>query len=414
MIPSSAAPDVMPSPASLAWIKRLIAFDTTSRNSNLELIDHVRAELERLGLDVTLTFNAKRTKANLFATLPATCGTRAGGVILSGHSDVVPVDGQDWSSDPFAAEIRGDRLYGRGACDMKGFVGVALGIIPELTTAKLAKPVHVALSFDEEVGCLGAPIMIDDLVARGVHADACIVGEPTEMQPVVAHKSIRLLRCRVRGSPAHSSRPYDGVNAITYSGRIVAFISERAESLQRSVAYDAAFDPPYTTMTVNQIGGGTAPNVVPEHCSFVFEYRSLPGGDPLALQEEVEAFIETHINPEIARHHPASGADLEVLVSVPAFEADSALARRVGELTCAEARKVGYSTEAGQFQLAGIPTIVCGPGSIEQAHKADEWVSLAQLAKCEAFLRQITRDQSSSPTWQSPPDLDEESHAHFF
>ncbi|WP_326914450.1 acetylornithine deacetylase [Sphingopyxis chilensis] len=381
-----------PSPLALEWVERLIAFDTTSRVSNLALIEFVAKFLRDENWHVSLTWNHDGRKANLFATLPALNGTLQGGLVLSGHTDVVPVDGQDWTTDPFAPQVRNDRLYGRGACDMKGFLGVAISLAPRWAKLGLPHPVHLALSFDEEVGCLGAPILIEDLARRGVKPDYCIVGEPTNMQPVIAHKGIRILRCSVRGRPSHSSRPHDGVNAIEYASRILNHLTEIARTAKEEGPFDEGFDPPYTSLVVSEISGGTAPNVVAEHCVFTFEYRALPSEDPLRIEREVRRFIHEVINPAMQHGSPELGAKLEVVADVPGFDAganNSQILKRVTDLTTGNHCKVSYGTEAGQFQATGIQTIVCGPGSIEQAHRADEWVALTDLAYCEEFLVKI-------------------------
>ena len=383
----------VPTGHGLDWVRRLIAFDTTSRRSNRELIDCVDDYLRGLGLSVAMTSDQHGAKANLFATLPGARGRATGGLILSGHTDVVPVDGQRWTSDPFSAELRGGRLYGRGASDMKGFLGIALGLVPAFRDMALDEPVHLALSFDEEVGCLGAPLMIADIVGRGVSPTGCIVGEPTSMKPVVAHKSIRILRCRVTGLPAHSSRTHEGVNAIEHAARIIAFIRDRGEQLRAQGSSILGFDPPFTTISVGQVEGGTASNIVAEHCEFLFEYRCLPGEDPDRLEAEIRHFIDRTIMPEMLAVHIGSQVTLEALAAVPAFasEEDSELAVLAERLTGAPPSRAAYCTEAGQFGSADIPTIICGPGSIEQAHKGDEWVSLDQLARCERFLAQVVQ-----------------------
>lgn len=267
---------------SLDWLARLISFDTVSRHSNLALIKDIQGYCEQLGLRVDLTFNKVQNKANLFVTVPA--GEQAdiinGGLVLSGHTDVVPVDGQDWTFDPFTATIRGDKLYGRGACDMKGFIACALSLLPKAVilsnAGKLKRPLHLALSFDEEVGCLGAPLILADLKARGLTPDYCIVGEPTLMTMVVAHKGIAVYRCRVHGKSAHSSLTHQGVNAISYASRLVGYVDTLADEISNRDDNDNLFDVPFSTLSVGTIKGGTATNIVPNLCEFTFDYRNLP------------------------------------------------------------------------------------------------------------------------------------------
>ena len=269
---------------SLDWLTRLIAFDTVSRHSNLALIKEVQAYCEQLGLSVDLTFNEQQNKANLFVTVPAGKDSNSidNGLVLSGHTDVVPVDGQDWTSDPFIATIRGDKLYGRGSCDMKGFIACALTLLPKAVklsqAGQLSRPLHLALSFDEEVGCLGAPLILADLAQRGITPDYCIVGEPTNMTMVVAHKGIAVYRCRVHGKSAHSSLTHQGVNAISYASRLVGYVDDLACEISHRDDNDALFDVPFSTLSVGTIKGGTATNIVPNLCEFTFDYRNLPNG----------------------------------------------------------------------------------------------------------------------------------------
>lgn len=382
---------------SLDWLSRLIAFDTVSRHSNLALIHDVRAYCEQLGLTVDLTFNEAKTKANLFVTVPA--GENAdqinNGLVLSGHTDVVPVDGQDWTSEPFTATIRGDKLYGRGACDMKGFIACALTILPQAVqlsnSGQLRRPLHLALSFDEEVGCLGAPLILADLKARGITPDYCIVGEPTNMAMVVAHKGIAVYRCRVHGKSAHSSLIGQGVNAISYASKLVGYVDTLAEELSARDDNDALFTVPYSTLSVGTIHGGTATNIVPNLCEFTFDYRNLPH----MTQDDILAPIQAKVaelNAQMQARAPETGIELMQEESVPAMtdnnsaELQSLIAALTGD---DERHKVAYATEGGQFTNAGIPTIICGPGSIEQAHKADEYVELIEIERCDGFLQKL-------------------------
>ncbi|HVF64371.1 MAG TPA: acetylornithine deacetylase [Casimicrobiaceae bacterium] len=378
----------------VAWplIDKLVAFATVSRDSNLALLDFVRDYLAQHGVESTYTHNDERTKANLWATLPARDGnTRAGGIVLSGHTDVVPVDGQPWSTDPFKVTVVGDRIHGRGVTDMKSFSATGLAMVPELLSRGLARPVHFALSYDEEVGCIGVRRLISDIKARGFAPLGCIVGEPTGMQVMLAHKGKKSWRGRVRGHEAHSSLTPRGVNAVQIACEIVAYIGKRAREFRDSGRRDEAFDVPYTTAHVGVIHGGTAVNIVPRDCWFDFELRYLPFDDPDAFIADVEAFArgylaqmhavsrDTHIEFDLASTLPGmdTGDDSEI----------AALAHALNGST--EVGKVSFGTEASLFHDVGIATVICGPGYIEQAHQPDEWVTIEQLARCEGFMRRL-------------------------
>jgi len=393
--PSSASGE--PLPASLDWITRLVSMDTVSRNPNLGLIETVRDALRAHGIDATLTHGHDGRWANLFATLPAADGSTNGGIVLSGHTDVVPVDGQSWDSDPFDPEIRDGLLYGRGTCDMKGFIGTALTLVPEIQRTKLAKPVHLALSFDEEVGCAGAPLMIEELVKRGVKPDGCVVGEPTSMRPVVAHKGINAYQCCVRGLAAHSSLTPRGLNAIEYAARLICHIRDLADQFREQGPFDEYFDVPFTTAQTSTIEGGNAINTVPAECRFVFEFRNLPTLDPDAVFARVEQYARETLLPKMQREHASAAIEFKKIAAAPGLEASeqAAITQLVRALTAdQDRRKVAYGTEAGLFARAGIPSVVCGPGDIQQAHKANEFVSLEQLHACDAFLRKLIRGMS--------------------
>lgn len=396
--PASASPDcASPSPLGLSWVERLVSIDTTSRVPNLGLIEMVRDALAALGIASTLTHDSRGQWANLFATLPAHDGATHGGVVLSGHTDVVPVDGQAWDSNPFKPEVRGGRLYGRGTCDMKGFIGAALALVPEMQAAKLAKPIHLALSFDEEIGCAGAPYMIADLQKRGVKPEGCIVGEPTSMRPIVAHKGINAYRCCVRGHAAHSSLTPKGLNAIEYAARLICHIRDLADAMRRDGPFDEYYDVPFTTAQTSTIEGGNAINTVPAECRFAFEFRNLPALDPEAIFARIEHYAFETLLPQMRREHPNAAIEFSKIASAPGLDASeqAAITELVRALTAnRETRKVAYGTEAGLFARAGVPSIVCGPGDIEQAHKPNEYVELAQLVACEGFLRKFIRSMS--------------------
>lgn len=374
------------------WLDTLVSHDTTSRNSNMSLIEEVRDGLAAQGIKAELFRSPEGNKANLFATLPAKDGSTQGGIVLSGHTDVVPVDGQQWDTNPFAVTERDGRLYARGSCDMKGFIAAGLALVPDFLSMQRNKPIHFALSYDEEVGCAGAPFMLDELKLRGVKFDGCVVGEPTSMQVVVAHKGINVYRCRVHGKAAHSSLTPKGSNAIEYAARLICRIRDIADHFKEHGPYDEFFDVPFTTMTTNQIQGGIAVNTIPELCEFVYEFRNLPGMSSDGIQAQVDAYVKNELLPRMQREFADARIDVVKGASAPAFEAteDEAITQLVRALTAdQDKRKVGYATEAGLFQNIGIPTVVCGPGSIEQAHKPNEYVDIAQLEACERFLRKI-------------------------
>lgn len=381
--PSAAAP------VSLALLRRLVGFDTVSARSNLAAIGFIRDYLEALGAACRLTFDDDGRKANLFATLgPAD----RPGVVLSGHTDVVPVEGQPWLSDPFALVERDGRLFGRGTCDMKAFIAASLALAPEFLARGLTAPLHFAFSYDEEIGCVGVRRLIDDLGHLGARPQLCIVGEPTEMKVIVAHKGKKSLRCRVRGLECHSALSPQGVNAVEAAAEVIAHMKGMQRRLRDQGPLDPAFDPPYTTIHTGVIQGGTALNIVPLDCWFEFEIRTLPGHDPEALLAEIKDFAETRLLPEMQAVNKACGFAWDDLNTTAGLDmaADSDAARMVAALSGSNtAGKVSFGTEAGLFQQAGIPTIVCGPGSIEQAHKPNEFIELDQIRQCEAFLRRL-------------------------
>lgn len=318
--------------------------------------------------------------------------------MLSGHTDVVPVDGQNWHSDPFAAKVCGGKLYGRGSCDMKGFIAAVLAAVPQMQAVPLARPLHIALSYDEEIGCLGAPVMLAELARRGLNPQHCIVGEPTSMRMVVAHKGIHTFCCRVHGKSAHSSLTPQGVNAIEYAARLIVYINRLAGELQRRQDLDAAFDIPFSTLSTGLIRGGTAVNIIPDVCEFEFDYRNLPHMRPEDIATPIRRHIAEVLEPQMQAVDGACRIEMHLRESVPALgKADNALLHElVGQLVDeARQHKVAYATEGGQFQAAGIHTVICGPGSIAQAHKANEYIELAQLARCDRFLSNLIQTQAT-------------------
>jgi acetylornithine deacetylase len=375
-------------PASLDWTTRLLQVDTTSRETNLPLIDLVADELRAHGVEPVLVANEDGTKANLLATFPAADGTTTGGVVLSGHTDVVPVDGQDWSSEPFVPEIRDGRLYGRGTCDMKAFIGSVMTAVPRLSRTPLSEPVHLAFSYDEEVGCVGAVSLVDEIVERGLRPRACIVGEPTSMRVIRGHKSLTMIAVVFHGVAAHSSRTPHGVNAIEYAAQLVRFVRGVADRFRADGPFDEHYDVPFTTATVNQIEGGIAVNTVPAECSLTFEFRAVGAVD-------VDATIETfraearRIEEAMREENPDARVEVSIGAQAPGLDTgddEDVIALVTGLGADASEEKVAYGTEAGLFQRAGIPTVVCGPGDIAQAHAPDEFVALEQIERCDELL----------------------------
>lgn len=388
MTPSEPA-QAAPSASTLSILETLLAFDTTSRNSNLSLIRWVQDYLAPFGAEMRLTFDAEKRKANLFATIG---GGPLPGWIFSGHTDVVPVDGQNWASSPFTAHVRDGNVYGRGACDMKGFIACVLAAVPRMLAAGSPAPFHLALSYDEEIGCIGVRDMLADLADRRIRPAACIVGEPTMMGLVVAHKGRREMCCRVRGREAHSSRTDLGINAIEHGAHLIAQVQRLAEMEAGSGYRDPGFELPYTTLQCSMVTGGIAPNTVPGDCRFNVEARYLPGQDAEGLFDRLRSHGDAHILPKMRAGADSGSIEWTLVNDSPPFAIPPSdpLVAFMQEMTSSDRlQRVAYSTEAGLFQNAGIRTIICGPGSIEQAHRPDEFVSLAQLAACEAFLDRV-------------------------
>jgi acetylornithine deacetylase len=380
------------SPESRAMIERLIAFNTVSRDSNMGLIEWVRDYLHGHGAKTRLTHDATGKKANLFATLGE---SGKPGLILSGHTDVVPVDGQNWDSDPFVATERDGKLYARGSADMKGFIGIILAQAPKfveaLNASRLDAPLHYALSYDEEVGCLGVRGLIRDLEENNIRPAGCVVGEPTSMQPIIAHKGTHRFRCSVHGREAHSSYVTYGVNAIEYAAKLIVFIRQIADRLAQSETRDYGFTVPYSTLSTGVIQGGIAANVVPKDCNFQLDLRTLPQASPQALYEEIRVYAEV-LAREMQATDPASGIDLKWVsqtVGLAASETDKIVQWAMQLSRNPSVGKVSYGTEAGLFQKMGVPSVICGPGDIAEAHRPNEFVSLEQLGQCEAFVQRI-------------------------
>ena len=382
--------------SSRALLEWLIAFPTVSRDSNLEMIDFIRHTLGDLGVRSELFYNADRTKANLFATIGP---DRAGGIALSGHTDVVPVDGQPWTVEPFRLSEREGRLYGRGTADMKGFIASVLASVPAFLERDLKVPVHLAFSYDEEVGCLGVRPMLAELAQRPHKPALCLIGEPTELKPVLGHKGKLAMRCQVRGAPCHSAYAPYGVNAIQYAARLINRLEEIGEQLSTPEHHDERFDPPYSTVQTGVIKGGRALNIVPAECEFDFEVRALPGYDATHVADELHAYAQTQLLPKMRAVNDGTDIRFEPLSAYPglATPPDSDAARLLARLCGSkEFGTVAFGTEGGLFHQAGIPAVVCGPGSMDQGHKPDEFVTVAQIAGCDAMLARLADYLSAS------------------
>ena len=368
-------------------LEALVGLPTVSRDSNLALIDFVSAYLADCGVTVHLVESDCGGKANLYATI----GPQAsGGVVLSGHTDVVPVDDQDWHSDPFQITERNGRLYGRGTSDMKAFIAIALALVPEMD--RLKRPIHLALSYDEEVGCLGAPRLIEALLDALPDPSAVIVGEPTEMRVVTAHKSMFIFETRVLGHEAHSSKQDQGVPAVMVAGRLISWLAERQRRNRDRAARDCEFEPAYSTLHCGVVQGGTAQNITARHCRFITDIRTLPGEQPMEFFRELESYAREDLEPEMHSVHPDTGISFEIKADVPGFAAGEdepavLLAKQLTGQNATEA--VAYGAEAGQFQAAGLSVVMCGPGSIAQAHQPDEYISLDQLEQGTEFIRRL-------------------------
>lgn len=379
----------------IAVLAKLVAFDTTSRLSNLALIEWVEAYLDDLGVPSRRVPNLDGTKSNLLATIgPAV----EGGIVLSGHTDVVPVDGQPWSTDPFVLTELDGRLYGRGTCDMKGFLALALAAVPDLAGATLSKPVHLAFSYDEEVGCLGAPDMIAVITRDLPRPALVVVGEPTDMVAVSGHKGIASFRVTVSGREAHSSLTHLGVSANMAAIRLMAGLVELSERLEREADPNSPFTPKGATLTIGQVNGGTAVNILARECVFIFDLRTPPGQDPMAILADFFARAGA-LDLELKARAPEAGVKVERRSLTPAFAPEidgvaEAFARRMAGDN-GPARVVPYAAEAGQFQGAGFSTVICGPGSIDQAHQPDEYVEISQMQRGAAFMARLIEDLSA-------------------
>lgn len=374
---------------SLDWITRLVGFDTTSRLSNLELIDCIADYLAQHGVASDRIFDESGRKANLYATIgPADVG----GIVLSGHTDVVPVDGQAWSSDPFTVIERDGKLFGRGTSDMKSFIALCLALLPEMLAKPLSVPLHFAFSYDEEVGCLGVHGIVDFIKRGGPSPRLAIIGEPTDMQVVNAHKSVCACNTMVHGLEAHSSATHQGVNAIQVAAELIAEMNRLQVEYQKPEHQDARFQPPYTTITVGEIHGGTARNILAKDCKVIWDIRSVKPEHDQAILQAVQRYGAETLEPAMKRIHAGAKVDTQMVAYVPPFlpmgsnPAETVALKLAGQN---QTHAVSYGTEAGIFQVGGVPAVVCGPGNIREAHKPDEYIELSQVAEGEAFLRRL-------------------------
>ena len=368
-------------------LQTLVGFDTTSRESNLQLIEFVRDYLAGFGVASELIYNEERSKANLFASIGP---VQLPGIVLSGHTDVVPVDGQAWSVPPFALTERDGKLFGRGTADMKGYIACVLALVPELVKADLRQPVHIALSYDEEVGCLGVRSLLKVLEQRPVKPMLCIIGEPTELKPVLGHKGKLAMRCDVHGEACHSAYAPYGVNAIEHAAELIGELGRIGQRLRAT--QDERFDPPFSTVQTGVIRGGKALNIVPADCRFDFEIRALPSQNPGEVADELKAYAEQQVLPRMQTVSAQSAIRFTELSAYPGLVTDqhSQAAELIAAFCGSRAfGTVAFGTEGGLFDAVGIPTVVCGPGSMDQGHKADEFVSVEQLDGCDDMLRRM-------------------------
>lgn len=370
-------------------LAQLVRFDTTSRESNLALIDFVRTYLQGHGVACEWVFNEHKSKANLLATIgPADVP----GIVLSGHTDVVPVDGQRWSVAPFELTEKDGKLYGRGTADMKGYIACVLACVPALVEAPLRMPVHIALSYDEEVGCLGVRSLIERFHAQPVKPLLCVIGEPTELKPVLGHKGKLAMRCEVQGAACHSAYAPSGVNAIEYAARLIGELVRIGEQLKAPQHLNAGFDPPFSTVQTGVINGGKALNIVPQNCTFDFEVRSLPAQDPWQVAHQLRGYAEQMLLPAMQAVSAQCAISFNELSSYPglATSLETQAAEWVAQFCGSrEYGTVAFGTEGGLFDQAGIPTVVCGPGSMEQGHRPDEFISVEQLDACDRMLQRV-------------------------
>ncbi|KTD38567.1 acetylornithine deacetylase [Legionella nautarum] len=374
------------------WLAKLISIDTSSNNSNLELIETMASWLKLHDIDFHIIPSPDESKANLFATIHTKNEQVRGGIVFAGHTDTVPVAGQMWQTDPFVATEKNGKIYGRGACDMKGFIAVLLALVPKLKKLRLLKPIHFAFTYDEEVGCIGVDFLLDHIKKLGITPEGCIVGEPSSMRPIIGEKSRRVYHCQIKGWSAHSSLAAKGCNAIEYASRLICYVHRLANYLKKNGPFDYDFDYPFTTISINIVSGGIAYNVIPGTCEFILEIRYLPQFPLENFRSQIENYINKELLPEMKKNYSEAAIYLEEISDASGFVAleDAPLIRLVRSITGVKERlKVSYSTEAGNYQDANIPTVVCGPGHIDQAHQPNEFITKEQLVICENVIKNI-------------------------
>ncbi len=376
---------------SIEILERLIGFESVSRRSNLNLIDFVGNYLNDYGIQSTLAFNQENDRANLYATIGS---DDKGGVMLSGHTDVVPVTGQDWNSDPFDLKRTDDKVIGRGSCDMKGFIACVLAAVPQMLEQRLSTPIHLAFSYDEEIGCVGVRDLVDKLKQFEILPEFGVIGEPTSMRTVIGHKGKQSFRVAFKGLSCHSAFIDDGINAVEYAAELILFIKHMNQRLKDQGRTDSGYKVEHTTFHTGVIQGGTALNIVPNHCQFDFEIRNLPQDDIDSLVEQIQTFAFGEILPKMRKRHDQCEIEFKPLSAYPGLHTHSdsncvKLMDAISTQSC-QSEKISFGTEAGIFQQQlDIDCVVCGPGSIAQAHKPDEYVSLEQLNACDAFLTSL-------------------------
>ncbi|WP_165769515.1 acetylornithine deacetylase [Arboricoccus pini] len=372
-------------------LEQLVGFETVSGNSNLDLVEFVAGRLRAAGAECRVLPDPQGQKANLLAWIGP---TDRPGLVLSGHSDVVPVTGQRWSGNPFALRRQDDRLIARGAADMKGFDAAAIALFERIDPTSLRHPLILALSFDEEVGCKGAPPLIHALLETLPAPLGCIVGEPTMMEPVDGHKGKVAMAVEIKGRAGHSALPHKAANAVFAAAQLIAALASRAAELQAEGPFAAGFEPAWTTLNVGRIEGGSQINIVPDRCRFEFEVRALPGTDPRDEVARVQRLVSEQVLPAMSAQAEECDIRFTELLRYPGFQApeQSMIVRTVRDLTGGdEPAKVSYGTEAGLFAQSGIDVCVCGPGSIDVAHKPDEWITVGQLGRCDHFLDELVQ-----------------------
>lgn len=376
-------------------LDKLISFDTTSCNSNLELMAYVQQYLEAHGVNSTLVYDEQSSKANLYATIGP---QEKSGVMLSGHTDTVPVTGQNWTKEPYRLTREDDRLYGRGTTDMKGFIAAALAAVPAMLKQPLHTPIHLAFSYDEEIGCVGVRRLIDTLQGHPLKPAICIIGEPTSMNVVTAHKGKLAARVTVKGKECHSGLAPQGVNAVNYAARLITWLENLAREKRQYGPFEEGYEIPYSTVHTGMVNGGTALNIVPNHCEFLFEIRNIAAEDPRDLLAQFQVYID-----KLIREMHITGTDCDISVEItteyPGLRTadDAEVVAFVQKLAEADSTTtVNFGTEGGLFSnVLGIPTVVCGPGSMDQGHKPDEFIHEQQLALCDSFIGRLINELSA-------------------